>query len=79
MNNEELLNKSCITCRHFAWLDGDYCCTKKMRILQEAAGGEFTKDILLSLKLNRDCTSYNEQENKNYKDKFIKLLNNLNR
>lgn len=60
MKTEDLLIRSCVRCEHFALWDGDFCCTKKMRILQEAPDGKFNKDIILALKLNSGCESYKD-------------------
>lgn len=49
---------NCISCQHFCWWDGDYCCSRKMRILQESDKGEFTIDILKSLEKNKNCIDY---------------------
>ena len=72
------LEKSCINCEHFAWWDGDYVCTAKFKLLQESPNGEFNKDILMSLRLNKNCLDYNKQTNKKiidlHTEPFIKFL-----
>ena len=78
MEKTKLINNSCITCQLFVWWDGDYCCMKKLKILQESKDGKFTKDILISLKLNKDCQDYKEYKESIYKESFEEFLNNLN-
>lgn len=55
-------DKNCIKCQHFAWWDGDFCCTKHMKILQEAPDANFNDDILISISNNKDCEDYKEAE-----------------
>lgn len=52
--------KNCINCSNFAWWDGDYCCTAKLKILQNSPDGKINDDMLMALKLNRNCNSWNE-------------------
>lgn len=76
----DFLNKTCITCKNFGWWDGDYCCTAKLRILQESPDGAFNNDILLSLRINKNCDSYielNLDENK-YIESFKTFLETKN-
>ena len=69
--------KTCISCEHFAWWDGDYCCLKKMRILQPSKDGHFGDDILAVLNRHRKCRSYNRKEGKNiYLDALFDFLAN---
>jgi len=56
----EIETKNCINCHNFAWWDGDYCCTAKMKILQNSPDGKFNDDILIALKMNKKCTSWEE-------------------
>lgn len=51
---------NCITCEHFAWWDGDYCCTAHMEILQNAPTGEFNSEIQEALKKHGKCLDYEE-------------------
>ena len=57
------MEKSCLNCKAFAWWDGDYCCTKKMKLLCNAPNGDFTSDILSALKINKNCESYEQEDN----------------
>ena len=66
--------KNCINCASFAWWDGDYCCTRFMKILQESPDGKFNNDILMSLKLNKDCKQWNKNENSLYEESFNDFL-----
>ena len=70
--------QNCINCEHFAWWDGDYCCVAKKKILQESPEGEFNEDILMSLKLNKDCEAWSriEEERNIYEEPFKNWLKN---
>lgn len=35
------MRKHCTNCNGFAWWDGDYCCTKKMAIIEQSPNGAF--------------------------------------
>ena len=58
MKTEDLLIRSCVRCKYFALCDDNFCCTKKIKILQEAPGAKFNRDIILALKINNECESY---------------------
>ena len=45
-----MLHRCCINCNNFAWWDGDYCCLKNNIILQVSPKGEFTEEILNTIK-----------------------------
>lgn len=60
VNKMELPEHNCLNCEHFCWWDGDYCCSRKMRILQESPAGEFNEDIIKALNDNKDCIDYYE-------------------
>lgn len=78
MKTEDLLSRSCVKCEHFAWWDGDFCCVKKMKILQEAPDHNFNRDIILALKLNINCDAYSESENETmYMKDFREFLNKI--
>jgi len=51
---------NCINCKHFAWWDGDYCCTAKMIILQHSPKGDFTEEILKNMKTSDECEDYDK-------------------
>lgn len=75
--NQILLNKSCITCKHFAWWSGDYCCMNKLKILQQSFDGKFNVDMIISIRQNKNCKKYSEREGKNiYLEKFKEYLEN---
>ena len=68
---------NCISCEHFAWWDGDFCCCENMKILQLSPKGEFTPEILKNIKNSEDCSDYKESENKIrsiYEEAFKKFL-----
>lgn len=74
-NNKE----NCINCNNFAWWDGDYCCIAKFLILQESPKGEFTKEILQTMKTSEECIDYKKRKGKKniYENSFINFINNL--
>ena len=74
----DFLKKSCITCQHFAWWDGDYCCVAKLITLQPSVKGEFTDVIIYSLRRNADCNSYKRRQSKTnvYLNAFEEFLKN---
>ena len=39
----------CLTCKHFTWWDGDYCCWDKMQILCPSEDGYISKEIYQKL------------------------------
>ena len=55
MNTQEFIEHSCLTCEHFAWWDGDYCCIDKFKILMPAPRGNFNKDMIDVLKNKQQC------------------------
>lgn len=63
------INKHCATCSHFVWWDGDYCCIKNLKILQESADGNFHTEIPI-----KDCNDYNEDEYKIYYNIYKEFL-----
>jgi len=77
MEKTEWINHSCITCQFFAWWDGDYCCVRKAKLLQESPDGKFTKDILMSLKINKNCAEYDYNPSSIYKEDFDNFLNSI--
>ena len=77
MDLKKLLDRSCVTCGHFAWWDGDYCCIKKRKIFQEGTSGDMSQEIIMPLRLNLDCEEYNHTDNTEYKEILGKLLNKL--
>lgn len=70
--------KNCITCSHFDWWDGDFCCTKLMKILQNAPDAKFNDDIIMALRLNKNCSDHVQDEKPLYEEQFKKFLNNYN-
>ena len=65
---------NCTKCKHFAWWDGDYCCLLKNLILQESPDGKFNTDILIALKLNKNCENF-EGENTSFEESFNEFKN----
>lgn len=52
----------CLTCEHFCWWDGDYCCVDKMKILAESPSGRITKERYDTLyERYKRCRSYKEK------------------
>ena len=76
MNELCLTDKNCITCKHFCWWDGDYCCTIKMNVLQKAKKGEFNETIIKVLENSKNCKSYNKSDNK-IVELHLKTFNNF--
>ena len=67
--------KCCINCAAFAWWDGDFCCVKKMRILQPSENGKMSKELLTALSANKDCEEWEENVGENiYLEQFINEL-----
>ena len=57
--------KSCLTCKHLAWWDGDYCCMHNLSLLSDAPKGVITEDAILTFNTNgKYCKSYQFQEPK---------------
>lgn len=65
--------KNCINCRHFCWWDGDYCCTRKARLLLESPDGKLNKNIFMALQLNKDCNEHEDYQS----DDYVNLFNNF--
>lgn len=69
-----LPENNCIDCKFFTWWDGDYCCVRKAKLLQTSKDGKFNIDILKSLRLNKNCDSFDKESNSLYKEEFNKFL-----
>lgn len=74
-------SKKCINCDYFVWWDGDYCCIKNFEILQTSPNGEFTEEILNTMRLAdgdiRYCPDYkhtNNKRQKEYENAYSKFL-----
>lgn len=72
-------NNNCINCNHFIWKDGDYFCSKYMKIFQNSPDKNFNKDILISLLLHKNCKDYSLNENSLYIDKFNDYIKTINK
>jgi len=72
------MEKNCINCDGFALWDGDFCCVKKLKILQNAPDGNFTKDILTALRINMDCEDWSESYTDAYTHMFEKFVEDNN-
>lgn len=75
---------NCLNCENFAFWDGDYCCLSNFTILCESnKNGDFTNDILHTLKTKDDCVDWKKNESdfhiKLYKEKYDKFLNLLDK
>ena len=69
------MDNKCITCQHLTWWEGDYCCTAKLRILCPSPDGKFTRDMLMAMKLNRDCEEYKYQDDEELRNLYEKPFN----
>lgn len=58
-------NDTCITCQHFAWWDGDYCCMSKMKVIQH--GDTFSEGIEAKIK---PCEEFSYDEKAPYKEEY---------
>ena len=72
-----MAEKSCLNCEHFAWWDGDYCCTAKFKILCSSPNGDFTHDILTSLRINKNCSEHAPEENKEVANMHKEMFDNF--
>lgn len=55
----------CLTCKHFIWWDGDYCCWDKMQILCSSEDGYISRDIYQKLSDKcKHCLNYRKQRSK---------------
>ena len=74
-------SKKCINCDYFVWWDGDYCCIREFTILQNSPHGEFTEEILRTMKLAdgelRYCPYYKKAKSEthsSYEEAYEKFL-----
>ena len=75
--SRKILDKNCLNCEHFVWWDGDYCCVANFKILCESKRGDFSKDMLKSMKTPETCKDYKLSNNKiheMYEELFNKFL-----
>ena len=71
---------NCINCENFAWWDGDYCCLKKMLILQSSPNGNFEEEFLKTMKSSDECANYSKSDDemhKIYENTFDKLMQKI--
>ena len=71
---------TCITCEHFDWWDGDWCCLKKFKILSHSwETGEMRKDLLETIETRETCEDYKEEhsERPGYVEEYTKLIEKL--
>ena len=75
------MESTCIDCVFFTWWDGDFCCMKRQKILQESKDGKFSKDILNVLEKNKNCEDFKLEDLpfNLYRDQFKEFLENENR
>ena len=74
---EKKTMKNCLTCSHFTWWDGGYCCIEKQKLLCESPNGDFNEEIITSLKENKNCEEWGEGDEKvikMYLDEFKKFV-----
>jgi len=69
---------NCINCAKFSWCDGDYCCTKHLKILQEAPDANFNDDILMALSINKDCNDWEDCGGGLFWGRFLRYINERN-
>lgn len=74
-------DQNCVNCSHFSWWDGDFCCTKHMKVLQEANDANFNDGILIAIEENKDCEDWKKcdpnflgRENGLFWDRFVAYL-----
>lgn len=53
------MKKCCLTCQHFTWWDGDYCCTHHFNILSGADNKN--KATHPEKVLNNSCDDYSQE------------------
>lgn len=63
--------KCCLNCDGFCWWDGDYCCTKEMKIHQYGILYPYgymwmNKDIENTMQTPETCIEYNYRHHKRY-------------
>lgn len=73
----QIPENNCVNCKHFAWWDGDFCCIAKNKILQESPDGEFNKDILMALLLNKNCSEHIKSDDNIYQEDFNDFIKTL--
>ena len=72
--------ENCVTCEHFDWWDGDWCCLKKFKILSHSwETGEMRKDLLETIETRETCEDYKEEhsERPGYVEEYTKLIETL--
>ena len=69
--------ENCVTCEHFDWWDGDYCCLKKMTILCSSnSDGRFTEKILENMKTPETCKYYDHHARPGYVELYEEFMKN---
>ena len=59
--------KCCLNCDGFCWWDGDYCCTKEMKIHQYGNGSiHMTEDIEKTMETPDTCEDYEYTHHEKY-------------
>ena len=54
--------KHCVKCHSFAWLNGDYCCTMRMSIMESSPDGKYISPLPIAFDAKK-CEYYDEREN----------------
>lgn len=65
--------KCCLNCSHFAFWDGDYCCTAEMKIHQFGFADDifFNVDIDNTMETPDTCGDYDERYSKKISDMYM--------
>ena len=68
----------CLTCKHFCWWDGDYCCLDRCKILITSPSGRITREQYDTLcRRCKHCWFYSEKLNSRNKDGLYIPLDKL--
>jgi len=68
----------CLTCEHFCWWDGDYCCLDHGKIFVKSPSGRITKEQYDTLyNKYKQCWSYSEKLDRRNKDGLYIPLDKL--
>ena len=75
---KDLPHWRCLTCEHFCWWDGDYCCLDRRKILVESPSGRITREQYDTLcRRCKHCWFYSEKLNSRNKDGLYIPLDKL--
>ena len=71
------MNNCCINCSNFCWWTNSYCCLKYMKVHQYGYpnGYWMNKDIINTMKTNKNCKGYNYSKyHQELEDEYNKLI-----